>query len=38
MEQWRQELLDKFGMTFRIIGNASDLAAAQETLPAGVSP
>ena len=37
MEQWRQELLDKFGMTFRIIGNASDLAAAQETLPAGVS-
>ena len=38
MEQWRQELFDKFGLEFRIIGNASDLAAAQESLPAGVSP
>lgn len=38
MEQWRQELLDKFGLEFRIIGNASDFAAAQESLPAGVSP
>jgi len=38
MEQWRQELQDKFGLEFRIIGNASDLAAAQTELPAGVSP
>lgn len=38
MEQWRQELLDKFGLEFRIVGNASDLAAAQESLPVGVSP
>ena len=38
MEQWSQELWDKFGLEFRIIGNASDLAAAQESLPAGVSP
>jgi len=38
MEQWRQELYDKFGLEFHIIGNASDLAAAQESLPAGVNP
>ena len=38
MEQWRQELFDKFGLEFHIIGNAADLAAAQESLPAGVSP
>ncbi|MER3399385.1 MAG: hypothetical protein C4316_12835 [Chloroflexota bacterium] len=38
MEQWRQELWDKFGLEFRIIGNASDLAGVQESLPAGVSP
>jgi len=38
MEQWRDELFDKFGLVFRIIGNASDLAQAQTELPAGVSP
>lgn len=38
MQQWRQELFEKFGLEFRIIGNASDLAAAQAELPAGVSP
>jgi SNF2 family DNA or RNA helicase len=38
MEQWRQELYDKFGLEFHIIGNASDLAVAQKSLPAGVSP
>jgi hypothetical protein len=38
MEQWRQELYDKFGLEFHIIGNASDLAVAQESLPAGVNP
>lgn len=38
MEQWREELFDKFGLVFRIIGNASDLARVQTELPAGVSP
>jgi len=38
MEQWRQELYDKFGLEFRVIGNAADFAAAQESLPAGVNP
>jgi len=38
MDQWRDELFDKFGLTFKIIGNASDLAQAQTELPAGVSP
>src|SRR5690606_13444894 len=38
MEQWREELFDKFGLVFRIIGNASDLAHVQTELPAGVSP
>lgn len=38
LEQWRAELLEKFGLEFRIVGNASELAAAQEDLPAGVSP
>ncbi|GIW45682.1 MAG: helicase [Candidatus Binatia bacterium] len=37
MEQWRVELEDKFGLRFQIIGNAADLATAQESLPAGVS-
>lgn len=38
LEQWRTEMMDKFGLEFRVVGNASDLAAAQELLPAGVSP
>lgn len=38
MEQWRQELFEKFGLEFYIIGNASELVVAQESLPAGVSP
>lgn len=38
MDQWRDELLDKFGLAFKIIGNASDLAQAQTELRAGVSP
>lgn len=38
MQQWHQELLEKFGLEFRIIGNASDLARAQADLPAGLSP
>lgn len=38
MDQWQDELLDKFGLEFTIIGNAAELAAVQTTLPAGVSP
>lgn len=38
MDQWQEELLDKFGLTFEIIGNASDLAQVQMKLPAGISP
>jgi SNF2 family DNA or RNA helicase len=38
MDQWREELLDKFGLDFLIIDNAGGLAAAQTGLPAGVSP
>jgi len=38
LEQWQQELYDKFGLEFQILGNASDFATAQESLPAGVSP
>ncbi|GIW40960.1 MAG: helicase [Candidatus Binatia bacterium] len=38
MDQWQAEMLDKFGLHFHVIGNASDLSSAQEALPAGVSP
>ena len=38
MDQWKNELLDKFGLDFTIIDNAGGLAAAQTDLPAGVSP
>ncbi|MGB7294988.1 MAG: SNF2-related protein [Candidatus Aminicenantales bacterium] len=38
MDQWDDELLDKFGLEFTIIGNAAELAAVQTCLPAGVSP
>ncbi len=38
LDQWRDELLDKFALQFRIIGNASNLAQTQTELPAGVSP
>lgn len=38
MDQWRDELYEKFGLLFKIIGNASDLAQVQTELPAGVSP
>jgi superfamily II DNA or RNA helicase len=37
MEQWRQELYERFGLEFWLIGNASEFAAAQEALPAGLS-
>ncbi|MCR4398963.1 MAG: DEAD/DEAH box helicase [Firmicutes bacterium] len=38
MDQWQDELYDKFGLSFCIIGNVSDLVQAQTDLPAGVSP
>ncbi|MEW5899854.1 MAG: helicase-related protein [Acidobacteriota bacterium] len=38
MDQWHDELLDKFGLEFTIIGNGAELAAVQTGLPAGVSP
>lgn len=38
MDQWYQELLDKFGLAFKIIDNASGLARVQTELPAGASP
>ncbi len=38
MDQWQQELLDKFGLKFSLIDNASGLARAQTDLPAGISP
>jgi superfamily II DNA or RNA helicase len=36
--QWEEELKERFGLEFRVIENATGLAAAQTTLPAGVSP
>ncbi len=38
MEQWHDELVDKFNLDFKIIGNISDYLNAQTELPAGVSP
>jgi superfamily II DNA or RNA helicase len=38
MDQWHQELYEKFNLSFKIIGNLSDLSRVQTELPAGVSP
>ncbi len=38
MDQWREELRDKFGLEFTLIDNASGLSKVQTDLPAGVSP
>jgi hypothetical protein len=38
MDQWQQELTEKFGLKFTLIDNASGLARAQTDLPAGISP
>ncbi|ROR02914.1 helicase-related protein [Desulfosoma caldarium] len=38
MDQWRQELRDKFGLEFTLIDNASGLARVQTDLPAGTNP
>jgi len=38
LDQWQDELLDKFGLEFVLIENAVGLARAQTQLPAGYSP
>jgi len=38
MDQWRDELLEKFGLSFTILDNAAGVARAQTDLPAGVNP
>lgn len=38
MDQWRDELKDKFGLEFVLIENAAGLARVQTDLPAGTSP
>jgi superfamily II DNA or RNA helicase len=38
IDQWRDELLDKFNLDFALIGNGAELSAVQTGLPAGLSP
>lgn len=38
MDQWRDELLEKFGLAFTIMDNAAGVARVQTDLPAGVNP
>lgn len=38
IDQWYDEILDKFGLEFKIIGNATEFAKVQAELPAGVNP
>lgn len=38
LDQWQQELKEKLGLDFVIVGNATDLAAVMTDLPAGISP
>jgi superfamily II DNA or RNA helicase len=38
MDQWQEELLEKFGLVFTILDNAAGVARAQTNLPAGVNP
>ncbi len=38
MDQWHDELVDKFNLEFTLIGNAAELSSVQTDLPAGVSP
>jgi superfamily II DNA or RNA helicase len=38
LDQWHDELLEKFGLDFALIENAAGLARAQTRLPAGASP
>lgn len=36
--QWKEELVERFGLDFTLLANASDLARVQSELPAGVNP
>ncbi len=36
--QWRDELIEKFGLEFTVLDNAAGLSRAQADLPAGVNP
>lgn len=38
IEQWRDELVEKFNLEFEIIDNAAGLSKAQMSIPAGFSP
>ena len=38
MDQWRDELRDKFGLEFTLIENAAGLSRIQTDLPAGTNP
>ena len=38
LDQWRDELREKFGLDFSLIENATGLGRVQSDLPAGVSP
>ena len=38
MDQWQDELRQKFGLDFTIIDNASGLSRVQTDLPAGINP
>ncbi len=38
MDQWRDELAEKFGLDFVIMDNAAGVARVQTNLPAGVNP
>jgi superfamily II DNA or RNA helicase len=38
LDQWRDELREKFGLDFALIENATGLARIQSELPAGVNP
>ena len=36
--QWKEELLEKFGLAFTLIENAAGLSRVQSDLPAGINP
>jgi len=36
--QWQQELKEKLGLDFVVVGNSTDLASVTTSLPAGISP
>lgn len=38
MDQWQDELQEKFGLRFELLVNAAGLAAVQTALPAGTNP